>query len=150
VLSEQFWKVIEAVDRTALDEGNEEGAVEGLTSMLAARGEATMRAFTDKLAEALYALDGRAYADNAGESGESDDGFLYARCYVVARGREFYEAVLANPAKMPTSVNRWCESLLYVAQNAWAEATGSEPGEWDYSAPLSYETGSNAAAWGER
>jgi hypothetical protein len=29
----------------------------------------------------------------------SDDGFLYARLRIVSRGREYYEAVLANPSK---------------------------------------------------
>ena len=35
--------------------------------------------FEEALAQKLYAIDGEAYAQNAGESGCSDDAFLYAR-----------------------------------------------------------------------
>ena len=144
---DDFWELIKTVDVKTLDDGDEEGAIEELTTELAALGEEQIRGFEECLARLLHNLDGRAYAENAGKSGESGDGFLYCRCYVVARGRKFYEAALANPAKMPKSLDHWCESLLFVAQNAWAEATGKDPEDWDHHASVDYETGSNKAAW---
>ena len=43
----------------------------------------------------------------------SGDAFLYARCGVVARGRAFFEAVVADPAQFP--VDGDLEDLLTIA-----------------------------------
>lgn len=142
-----FWRLIGKIDRDALSDGDEEGAVEPLIEALAEHAEGEIKEFENILAQCLYDLDGRAYADQAGESGQSDDGFLYARCYVVARGKKHYDSVKADPTKMPKSLDEWCESLLYVAQQAWVNATGKDEESWDHHAPVSYETGSNKAKW---
>lgn len=144
-----FWKLIKLVDIQTLDDGDEESALEKLTATLATLNEEQQQGFEERMAQLLYDLDGKIYADNAGQSGQSGDGFLYCRCYVVAQGKKFYEAVLANPAKMPKSLDQWCESLLYVAQRAWVEATGNDEDEWGYIPSVSYESGSNKEAWKE-
>ncbi|MCB9291541.1 MAG: DUF4240 domain-containing protein [Lewinellaceae bacterium] len=60
--------------------------------------------FADLLSEKLYALDSKTYAKHIGEDGWSPgryfsvDNFLYARCCVVANGKELYEKVLHDPA----------------------------------------------------
>lgn len=142
-----FWRLIAKIDRAALRDGDDDEAVEPLIEALAGQSESEIREFENILAQCLYDIDGRVYADEAGESGESGDGFLYARCYVVAKGRKHYESVKAAPSKMPKSLDEWCESLLYAAQHAWSIATGNGEETWDYHAPVSYETGSNAAQW---
>lgn len=142
-----FWRLIAKIDRDALRDGDEEGAVEPLGEALAECSEAEIHAFENILAQCLYDIDGKVYADEAEESGQSDDCFLYARCYVVAQGKQHYEAVKADPTKMPKSLDHWCESLLYVAQRAWAAATGEDEESWDHQSPVSYETGSNKANW---
>ena len=48
---------------------------------------------------------------------------------------------------MPDDLDDWLEELLYVAAEAWAEKTGRDTDDWDFSASVSYETGSNAGAW---
>jgi len=48
---------------------------------------------------------------------------------------------------MPTSIDEWCEPLLYAARRAWAESTGNDMDSWTHEGPLSYETGSNQAKW---
>jgi hypothetical protein len=83
-----FWRLIEKIDRRELSDGDEDGAVEQLVEALAEYGEAEIKEFENTLAQCLYDIDGPAYADQAGESGQSADGFLYARCYVVARGKK--------------------------------------------------------------
>jgi hypothetical protein len=118
-----------------------------LVEALAEYGEAEIKQFEDILAQCLHDIDGRAYADQAGVSGQSSDGFLYARCYVVARGKKHYDSVKADPTRMPKSLDEWCESLLFVAQQAWAAATGEDEESWDHHAPVSYETGSVKANW---
>jgi hypothetical protein len=92
----------------------------------------------------LYALDGRRYAEQAGESSDSDDGFLYARCFVVAQGEAHYRRVLADPSLMPKSIDEWCEALLGAAGTAFERSTG-ESAEFETS--VSFETASNRAQW---
>ena len=103
-----------------------------------------LEGFEEVLAGKLFALDGRRYADEAGDSGASADGFLYSRCFVVARGKDFYEAVLADPTQMPKSIDDWCEALLSAASETYERATGAK---WSFTTSLSYETGSNDALW---
>lgn len=68
---------------------------------------------------------------------------MYARCAVVANGREFYERVLANPKAMPKDLD--FESLLFLTHAAWERKTGDEYEGFETS--VSYETYSNAAGW---
>jgi hypothetical protein len=142
-----FWHLIARIDRSALRAGDDFGAVEPLIEALAEYSEADIREFENMLAQCLYDIDGRQYADQAGRSGRSGDGFLYARCFVVAMGKDYYETVKSDPSKMPKSLDEWCEPLLCVAQRAWAAATGKDQESWNHRRPVSYETGSNKANW---
>ena len=145
--NDEFWKLIELIDVDALEDGDEDQALHPLGVALGATSLSDIESFHEHLCQALFAIDGKSYADNAGDSGGSDDGFLYVRCYVVARGLEYYSQVQASPAKMPRSVDQWCESLLYVAASAWANKTGNDPSDWKFSATVSYESGSNSRLW---
>lgn len=145
----EFWKLIALVDRKALDAGDEPASVVALTDALAQLPVAEIESFHDHLAQALYGLDGESYAEHAGDAGGSDDSFLYARCYVVAHGKDHYAHVRAAPKKMPKSIDQWCESLLYVAPKAWSRQTGKDPAQWKFKTRVSYATGSNEAQWPE-
>jgi len=143
-----FWKVISKIDVKALERGDEDAAVRPVQEVLCCiKNESELAAFEEVLAQKLYALDGEVYARNAGESGFSDDGFLYARLYVVARGQRHYEAVLADPKKMPTSIDKWCEALLSPHKYAWARLTGRAASDWPFTPSVSYESGSNGDLW---
>ncbi len=146
---DEFWKLMDAVDRAVLGNGQalEDVAVASLIDALSVLDTLEIESFEDHLAKALFALDGEVYADNAGDSGRSGDGFLYARCYVVGKGVEFYRRVLENPTQMPDRINQWLEPLLFVAARAWARATGGHEEDWDYQATVSWETGSNSEQW---
>lgn len=143
----EFWKLIDLINVDALDDGNEDGAIHPLYEALTKKSEGELFAFEEQLAVQLYAIDGEVYADNAGDSSGSDDGFLYARCYVVAKGREFFEAVKVDPARMPKSIEQWCESLLYPHREAWAHITGGDSSDWPFDSSVSYESGSNVDLW---
>lgn len=145
--NEEFWKLISLIDLGALDEGDEEGAIENLTESLSKKIESDIGGFEEQLAQHLFKLDGKKWCDESGESKDSADGFLYARCYVVAKGQEFYDAILHDPNHMPKSCDEWAESLLYVAAQSWAENTGKDEEEFKLFASVSYETGSNKAQW---
>ena len=108
-----FWRLIALIDVQALERDDDEAAIEPLYRRLLLNTEDELFAFEEQLAQHLYAIGGEAFAKNAGVSGNSDAGFLYVRCYVVAKGREFFEAVKADPTQMPKSL-QWCEALLHV------------------------------------
>lgn len=146
---DDFWKLIDCIDLAALDQGHEEAAIDPLREALADCPDERLFGFEEQLSLQLHAIDSRVHADHAGESGESDDGFLYARCHVVAKGRAFYEAVRSDPTRMPTTADRWCEPLLYPHREAWAEQHGVDEYEWPYCASVNYETGRNEALWPE-
>jgi hypothetical protein len=150
VTEHDFWRYISAIDRGALRVGDEEGAVRPLQAALEKLPAKDLEAFEDLLARKLHDLDGEVFAKNAGDSGRSDDGFLYARCYVVASGREHYEEVRSDPRKMPKSMEQWCEALLFAHVRAWAEATGRDESEWDHVPCVSYESFSNKGLWPSR
>lgn len=142
-----FWDIIDLFDWTR---GDDEAAImEPAVKQLATMDVARIEAFEDRLAFALHQLDTMEHAKNIGKSSYKDgdeyfvvDSFLYARCLAVARGRDFYEAVLADPLKMPKDSE--FESLLYLAGEAYDEQTGRE---FDYSSKISYETFANAKGW---
>ena len=58
-----------------------------------------------------------------------------------------HESVKADPQLMPKSLDEWCEALLYVARNTWANASGGDPEAWPFHPSVSSETGSNARQW---
>src|SRR5689334_18762266 len=98
---ETFWSLI---DRFDWSKDDDDDIIEPAVVALALLPDSQILGFNQVLARKLYALDGRAWAQNAGEAvwwGAPDrlsvDAFLYARCLVVANGREFYDAVLADP-----------------------------------------------------
>jgi hypothetical protein len=145
----EFWKLISFVNVVVLDEGDEDAAVKPLQQELMRKSESELFEFEEQLSQQLFAIDGEIFAKNAGESGGSDDGFLYARCYVIAKGKEFYEAVKTDPTKMPQSIHQWCEALLYSHREVWAKLMKSDPSEWPFSASVSYETASNPDLWSD-
>ncbi|MER7330604.1 MULTISPECIES: DUF4240 domain-containing protein [unclassified Micromonospora] len=74
----------------------------------------------------------------------SDDGFLYARGHIVALGREFYEAVHANPAVAVPDAT--CESMCYFFAHLHNERFDGWP---DTGSGISRESCTNAAGWRE-
>jgi hypothetical protein len=143
-----FWSLI---DRFDWSKDEDDDIIEPAVVALALLPDSQIADFQQILARKLYALDGRAWAREGGELvwwGEPDrlsvDAFLYARALVVANGREFYEAVLADPSTMPKDAD--FEPLLMLAADAYDRKTGLEWDELDET-EVSYETFSNAAGW---
>ncbi|MDP9223359.1 MAG: DUF4240 domain-containing protein [Actinomycetota bacterium] len=144
-----FWDLISKLDWE--QEGDDAAVVEPVVAALAERPEAEITEFGALLASKLFALDGRAWARESGDViwwGEpaslSVDGFLFARCVVVANGCSFYEAVVRDPAKMPKDME--FEALISVAPLAYARRTGREADDLN-SGEVSFETFSNHAGW---
>jgi hypothetical protein len=72
----------------------------------------------------------------------SDDGFLYCRGFIVAMGREFYEAVAADPTV--AIVDADCESMCYFFTHLHNDEFGDYPAT---ESGISRESGSNQAGW---
>jgi hypothetical protein len=144
-----FWDLIDKLDWR--HEDDDDAVVEPLVLALALLPDAENGSIQEILAQKLYDLDGRAWARESGPEiwlGEPDqlsvDAFLYARCAVVARGRDTYSGVRADPTRMPKDAE--FESLLYVASTAYERKTGLEWDDLD-DTEMSYETFSNEAGW---
>ncbi|WP_242625327.1 DUF4240 domain-containing protein [Krasilnikovia cinnamomea] len=134
-----FWRLVQTLGRNPDDE-----AFDRLTARLAARSEADLIGFADRLASVLWALDTPAHFTAARTA--SDDAFLYIRCAVVAAGQKAFDRVSRNPAALGKFAGDEAELLLTVAERAYEQSTGRL---WEHETPVSYETGSNTAAWGE-
>lgn len=70
----------------------------------------------------------------------SDDGFLYARGFIVAMGNEYYAAVNADPSRALMDVE--CEDMCFLAIGHYRDLYGDPP-----ESEISRESGSNPAGW---
>ena len=141
---DEFWLLIDTLGGSVT-----EGGITNLISVLAQEPAGRITAFEDHLAAALYALDSPLGADVPIKGDEQmtmgDDGYLYVRCSVVAAGRVTWAAVRDDPASIPATWEAFDgEPLLYVAMQAYQQATGDE---WTHVPLVSYETGSNTDNW---
>ena len=144
----EFWRIVGLFNwkRTGNDDAVLAPAIKGL----AKHSVEDISAFEEILSQKLYALDTMAHAKNIGEDSYVDDSkhfsvdlFLYARCCVVANGKEFYERVLNDPQQFPHDIE--FEALLGLADAAYEAKTGDESAGFQTS--VSYETFSNRAGW---
>lgn len=144
-----FWHTISLLDWDAGENAALilEPAVEYLSNQ---NLEAIFR-FEDILAEKLFLLDRQEFAEQLGTQAYqadkpfSADHFLYARCCVVANGKEFFRQVLQKPALIPKEFT--FEPILSLARRAYQRKTGNK--EFDYLPKVSYETFSNPEGWQE-
>ncbi|MFZ4633267.1 MAG: DUF4240 domain-containing protein [Saprospiraceae bacterium] len=139
---EAFWAVVDQLDFGR--KANTDILVPAIHALSRYDVQGVYR-FEDILTEKLRVLDGERFAGRLGWGTDvfSVDGFLYARCCVVANGRGFYEKVLADPAQMPATYT--FEPLLSLAERAYQLKTGRD--DYDYLPPLSYETFANKTGW---
>jgi Protein of unknown function (DUF4240) len=147
-LSEKdFWAIIATFDWS--DPENDAAIIHKAVQILAEKPVRQIYEFQDMLSEKLLALDTRLHAEQAGENawqGEdsdfSTDEFLYARCCVVANGRDFYEKVVKNVELMPKDLT--FESLLTLAHQAYNHKTGKQ---FRYVPTHNIETFANKKGW---
>ncbi len=70
----------------------------------------------------------------------SDDGFLYARGFIVIAGKEYYDAVNADPSIAMMDME--CEDMCYISWQVYRDKFGDLP-----DTGISRETCSNKAGW---
>ena len=87
----------------------------------------------------LYDID---RADIQAVTDGSDDGFLYCRGFIVALGRDFYEAVRADPAM--AVLDGECERMCYFFAHLYRDRFGDFP---ETGSGISRESVSNPVGW---
>ncbi|MEM6321093.1 MAG: DUF4240 domain-containing protein [Bacteroidota bacterium] len=141
-----FWDIIHQLNWSKKD--NDEAILSPAVSKLADYPLRTIFQFQDLLSKKLYLLDQKKYAKHIGEDAWQEskyfsvDQFLYARCCVVANGKEAFEIVLANPSMMPKNLT--FEPLLHLAADAYKMKVGKR---FNYVHMYNYETYSNQEGW---
>ncbi len=60
----------------------------------------------------------------------SDDDFLYSRCVALINGKKYFDGIKKGIINFPADME--FESLLYVAQNAWAKKHNTEANEYPH------------------
>ncbi len=143
MLSEpDFWTLIGQLDWPKNDN---EAVIEPLVTALAQMPVANIYQFQDLLSENLWKLDTRAHAAVFAEGDDdplSVDDFLYARCGVVANGKDVYEKVLNAPNEIPVDIT--FSPLLRIAKKAYERKTGKK---MTIVPAFNYETYSNQEGW---
>jgi hypothetical protein len=155
---ERFWSILEDAWKAAPKEAKlrptgakapSEAALEKVDKALDSRVIGALRRAlkglpADDLAKFDRALEKKLYDIDRAEVQEhtdgSDDGFLYARGFIVAMGRAYYDAVSAKPSAAITDME--CEKICYLPKQIYDDLHGrlSPSG-------ISRETGSNKAGW---
>ena len=157
----QFWKIIESSWQVVGEHANErqiltagklsaERAEELTQSMsevipdleerLEKLSEEELLAFDRILERKLYNIDREEIHEH---TDGSDDGFLYARGFIVAAGQGYYEAVNREPALAMSDLE--CEDMCYVSWRIYRRKFGEVP-----SSGISRETDDNKQGWVEQ
>ena len=129
------------------DAGEIEEALDGVEQGLRAVFEnedfpkAELVAMDRVLERKLYDID---RADIQAVTDGSDDGFLYARGFIVALGKAFYDAVRANPEMAICDAE--FESMCYLPAHVYEERFGDFP---ETGSGISRESASNDAGWAD-
>lgn len=131
---DQFWFLIAAAKREA--NGDSEAQLELLKSKLEVIAPEEIMDFQrifDRLFAVSYRADlwGAAFIMNGGAS---DDGFDYFRGWLIAQGKEVFEAALVNPDSLVSAApdgedsdfGYENEDILNIAYRAWRGITGQE------------------------
>jgi hypothetical protein len=122
----------------ALQESLEE-VIPALRGSLDRLSAEELLAFNRILERKLYEID---WAEIHEQTDGSDDGFLYARGFIVAVGRGYFDAVNADPSKALSDLE--CEDMCFLPYHLYNEEFGEIP-----RSDISIESHSNKSGWPE-
>ena len=130
---DRFWQLIEESRREAGDCEEQARVLTARLEPLPPEEIVSFQTHLDARRRESYRWDiwAVAYIINGGCS---DDGFDYFRGWLIAQGRDFFEMVLRTPERVGEGVpagaehdyDHQCESMLYVAHEAYESKTGQE------------------------
>jgi hypothetical protein len=154
----QFWKMIESAWKSTagktkaramlaqgkLSEDKAEELWEALEEVIPVLREDLDQLSADELLAFDRILERKLFEIDRAEVHEytdgSDDGFLYARGFIVAAGRGYYDAVNADPSK--AMMDQECEEMCYLSCHLYREKFGEMP-----PSEICRESNSNKAGW---
>lgn len=137
---DRFWSLLAEARSKAGD--SDEAFLGALAELCEDMSSAELTDLDRVVERKLYDLD---RADIHAVVGGSDDGFLYARGFIVGSGREAYHAVLADP-DAASSGDDELEGMCYFFAHLHDKKFGSWP---QTGSRISRESFSNAAGWRE-
>jgi uncharacterized protein DUF4240 len=155
---ERFWSMIEKAWDSAggfkkqrsklakgkLSEDEADDLAEGVIEMTESLREQLEKLPKEELLEFDRTLERKLYDIDRAEIQEhtdgSDDGFLYARGFIVAAGKDYYDAVNGKPAVAMMDIE--CEDMCYLSFHVYKERFGDMP-----RSGISRESCSNKAGW---
>ena len=148
---ESAWQVVggklKARQRLAegrLSEEKAEELMESLLEVTPALSEQLHQLLADELLSFDRILEKKLYDIDRAEIQEytdgSDDGFLYARGFIVAAGKSYYEAVNAKPSIAVMDLE--CEKMCYLSWHIYKDKFGPMS-----PSGLSRESCANKAGW---
>lgn len=135
--TDKFWSIVESARDGASDcdeiAQNLKGSLEELSpeDILGFQKQVWQR-LGESYRWDLWAI---AYIVNGGCS---DDGFEYFRGWLIAQGRQYFEAALRDPqnaAELAEPDANECEDILYVAASVYKTKTGQHPSRGDLQMP---------------
>lgn len=140
----EFWHLISKVD---WNESMNQKKIQPLIESLVTYPESSIVTFYDLLSEKLFLLDQEKFAKELEKKNKhfSSDEFLYARCAVVAKGKNYFDQVVSNEVIFPA--NLYLEDLLEVPEQAFKMKTGND---LDHLPIYIFETGFNPEGWGDK
>ncbi|MGN0642947.1 MAG: DUF4240 domain-containing protein [Huintestinicola sp.] len=142
---EDFWEAIAFIDVEY--NGDTEALLSTLIRHLEEQSDEYIFAFDEKLAELMYTLDGKEWADEIYPKGErlTDSGFRSARCNAISYGKQHYLDVLSHKAAMEEITGT--DELLVAGAEAWARKHTRPMEEYPHKCKFSTKTGSNVIKW---
>jgi hypothetical protein len=111
--------------------------VEELRDELSGMSQEDLLAFDRILERKLFDID---RAEIQEHTDGSDDGFLYARGFIVAAGKDYYDAVNSKPATGKMDLE--CEDICYVSLHIYDDRFADMP-----KSGISRESCSNKTGW---
>ena len=123
-------------DAEALQETLEE-VIPALQKLLELLSAEKLLAFDRILEQKMYDIDREEVHYH---TDGSDDGFLYARGFIVAVGRDYYNAVNIDPRIALMDLE--CEEMCYISRHLYEDKFGKMP-----ESEISRETCSNKSKW---
>lgn len=135
-------KALETNEEAVLEDlsrGIEEEIVQNYREKLLLLGKEEFTNFIHILEEKLFAIDRKEiqeYTDG------SDDGFLYCRCFILAMGESYYNAVNTNPSKATMDLE--AETFGFLAYKIYEEKFAEE---FDRYSIHNIESCSNIGGW---
>jgi hypothetical protein len=128
----RFWSIVERSALNAASQDEQEAHLRGILAGLPVADLLVYQAAYDAKRAVAYRWElwGAAYVIHGGAS---DDGFDYFRSWLISRGRRTFDAALADPDSLATTIPADIgepaefEGFGYIAVDLWAKRTGGNP-----------------------